>query len=203
MLQIPLSRFQGHRHIWKSSIISSSPATARSTARFLCLAILLMGRWVHHWNFRPPAVLTSGGAFQHLQGHNQCSRLHQGGGIIRLCTIAAPLSPGKTQYQPLPLLSTLNHKEWCINEDYNSHPKSCWIFHQVLTMKKSSNLKHKCLNWLELELPVYCGVVLLYVYDIIRNIITTIDNYVYDNIQAYFKSLIYIISTNIYISYIC
>ena len=85
----------------------------------------------------------------------------------------------------------------------NSHPKSCWIFHQVLTMKKSSNLKHKCLNWLELYLPVYCGVVLIYVYDIIWNIITTMDIFFMVRLKPIFKVLIYIISTQIYISYIC
>ena len=85
----------------------------------------------------------------------------------------------------------------------NSHPKSCWIFHQVLTIWKSINLKHKFLNWLELELPVYCGVVLIYVYEILWDIITTMYTHVYGNIKPIFKILIYIISIQIYISHSC
>ena len=88
-------------------------------------------------------------------------------------------------------------------KNYNDHPKSCWILQQVLTMKKSSNLKHKPLNWLELELPVYCGVALIYVYDILWNIITAMDIDVYGNIQAYFKGFnLYYINTNIHITHL-
>ena len=38
----------------------------------------------------------------------------------------------------------------------------------------------------ELELSVYCGVILLYLYDILWNIITTMYIHVYGNIEAYF-----------------
>ena len=51
--------------------------------------------------------------------------------------------------------------------------------------EKSSNLKHNYLNWLEMELPVYCDVVLIYEYDILWNIITTIYIHMYGNIKAY------------------
>ena len=109
---------------------------------------------------------------------------------------------GNTQYQPLNLLLTLNHKEGCINKKIdNSHQKLCWIFHLVLTTKKSSNLKHKWLNWLELELSVYCDVLLIYEYSILWNIITTMDIHMYGNIQACFKSVnLYYINKNIHIT---